>query len=425
MSETTLGTYRILAPLGKGGMAEVLLAERTGPEGLNKKLVLKRILPELRKDPELIKLFLREASIALDLQHPNLVQVYGFEKIEDDYVLVMEYIDGLALDKLHGNLPLNIVASIGRQALQGLIFLHEQKGGPIFHRDISPQNILIDNNGFVKLVDFGIAKAEDSLADSGKTALRGTWRYAPPERKAGMAYGPGGDIFSLGLVLIEAAGARRDAPIETEGQIKGWLDTLHTGEAKKFAMMIGNWLDHDPGKRPASAKEALGKLEPFCGRIEFRDREQLAEAVSAAMTKEVGEPDRVTAPLPSDASSVRKAWKRQVKPLFLILTFSLILAVTLLVAALLPTYENGKVAPSAVAPETKDAASTVALVPIGARTKREVLVDGRPAGKTPLRLRLSPGRHEFRFPPTKKGGESKDLTIFVQPGPNREVYLKN
>lgn len=215
MSET-LGRYRLLKLLATGGMGEVFLARQEGPAGFTKTLVIKRILRHLASDQGFIDLFLNEARLAAQLQHPNIAQVFGLESEANTWFIAMEYVHGRSLRsviseaKVQGlKVPPRIAARIASQALQGLHYAHEltdERGRAlgILHRDVSPENLLCAFSGAVKLVDFGIAKAMSNAVTRVGTP-KGKVVYMAPELVV-----PGGtvdrraDVYAMGVVLAEA-----------------------------------------------------------------------------------------------------------------------------------------------------------------------------------------------------------------------------
>ncbi len=215
MSES-LGRYRLLKLLATGGMGEVFLARQEGPAGFTKTVVIKRILRHLASDQNFIDLFLNEARLAAQLQHPHIAQVFGLENEGNAWFIAMEYVHGrslrdiIAAAKQQGlKVPPRIAARLASQALQGLHFAHELTDGRgrslgILHRDVSPENLLVAFSGAVKLVDFGIAKAmTGAVARVGRP--KGKLSYMPPELTvAGAEVDRRSDVYAMGVVLYEA-----------------------------------------------------------------------------------------------------------------------------------------------------------------------------------------------------------------------------
>ncbi|RJO64372.1 MAG: serine/threonine protein kinase, partial [Myxococcales bacterium] len=298
MSAARFGPYRILRCLGQGGMAEVWLAEREGPQGLTKRLALKRIRPALREDAEFVRLFLREAEIALPLAHPNLVQLYGVEEIDGEPVLAMEYVDGVDLGRAPcGRLTPSLIAHVGLQVLDALAYLHDHPQGRVLHRDVSPGNLLLSRDGFVKLADFGVARLADA-APAAQTALHGTWRYAPPERKAGRPLDASSDLYSLALVLLETVGGFPAGPLDTEAQRRAWLDDAFSAPFRPLAETLRPWLADEPARRPASARAAMAALRPHAAADAVASRDELARIVAECAAAEASGERRRTQVLP-------------------------------------------------------------------------------------------------------------------------------
>jgi len=218
-STKRIGPYLLLHKVGQGGMAELFLAEYAREDGFRKKVAVKRILPHLVENSDFIKMFTREARVAALLQHPNVVQIFDYGKIESAYFIAMEYIDGKnlgeVLSTLKQGLPVDHAVFIISEICKGLDYSHTQRddktGEPlsIVHRDISPQNMLVSYQGEVKISDFGISKAgsEPSLTQSG--VIKGKMAYLAPEQAMGERVDHRADIYALGLVFYETLTGKR------------------------------------------------------------------------------------------------------------------------------------------------------------------------------------------------------------------------
>ncbi|HEX5754042.1 MAG TPA: serine/threonine-protein kinase [Archangium sp.] len=211
-----IGRYQLVSKLATGGMAEVYLARSAGPMGFEKTLVLKRILPHLAEDAHFVEMFLAEATLAAQLGHPNIVQIFDFGECDGFYYLAMEYIDGPNLRTLSKRaraagmvLPPAFCARIIASACEGLAYAHDfadpRTGEPLglIHRDISPDNILLSRQGAVKVVDFGIAKAINQSHKTQTGFIKGKIAYMPPEQLQVRLLDRRVDVYALGIVLYE------------------------------------------------------------------------------------------------------------------------------------------------------------------------------------------------------------------------------
>ncbi len=218
------GRYQLLERIAAGGMAEVFLARSFGVEGFEKRLVIKRILPELAQNPRFVGMFVHEAKLSVSMSHPNIVQVFDLGKVGDDHYMAMEYIQGRDLTQVlrvlrrNGErLPIPIAVTIAAAVARGLGYAHARSapdGRPlhIVHRDVSPHNVMVSYEGDVKLVDFGIARLMgESVKDTGDVRRPGGGKFAymSPEQASGQALDGRSDIFSLGVVLFEMLAGRR------------------------------------------------------------------------------------------------------------------------------------------------------------------------------------------------------------------------
>jgi serine/threonine-protein kinase len=215
--------YTITERLDHGGMAEVFRGVAESMEGFKKAVAIKRILPNLTKNQKFVSMFLDEARLSLFLQHANIVQVFDISKTPDNaYFLVMEYVDGCNLKALierskQRNKRLDLAHSIYImteccKALNYAHFLeHPETNEPlgIVHRDISPPNILLSKNGEIKLVDFGLAKANTQIESTDQGVVKGKFSYLSPEAASGLEVDHRADVFAVGIILWEMFTGRR------------------------------------------------------------------------------------------------------------------------------------------------------------------------------------------------------------------------
>lgn len=219
----TLGPYRLVKRLAVGGMAEIFLARREGPEGFARELVVKRILPHLCADEEFVQMFLDEARLAAKLHHPNVVHVYDFGHADESYYLAMELVRGVDLRALVDRaaamreragaqlgMPPHHAAKIVSFVCEGLAHAHalplDDGNVGVVHRDVTPSNVLISFDGAVKLADFGIAKAQEGLDrrdPTGHGVVKGKYAYLSPEQARGEPLDARSDLFNVGILLFE------------------------------------------------------------------------------------------------------------------------------------------------------------------------------------------------------------------------------
>jgi serine/threonine-protein kinase len=211
----TLAGYEIVAKIKSGGMAALYLGRKTGAGGFAKYVAIKVILDHMAEEPTLVAMFLDEARLSARIEHPNVVHIHELGEEDDKHFLVMEYVAGCSLAQLQRavmkrarRLTPAVVAYVGMQVAAGLHAAHEAVDDDgvllhVVHRDVSPKNILIAYKGYVKLIDFGIAKVRDASQSTSAGSLKGTIRYMSPEQAAGRNVDRRSDVFSLGIVLWE------------------------------------------------------------------------------------------------------------------------------------------------------------------------------------------------------------------------------
>lgn len=221
--------YRVLRKIAHGGMAEIFTALQIGAEGFEKPVVLKRILPALSSDPAFVRMLVDEAHIVSSLNHSHLVQVLDLGKAEDQFFLVLEFVDGWSLEqvrrrarKARMKLPLPLALYVVSALCRGLDYVHRRtrNGKPlnIVHRDVTPQNVLLSREGEVKLADFGIAKASGRREKSATGVIKGKFAYMSPEQSIGAELDARSDLFSVGTMLYLLTTGQKpfDAPTDLD-----------------------------------------------------------------------------------------------------------------------------------------------------------------------------------------------------------------
>jgi len=209
------GDHLLLRRLAAGGMAEVFEARASGPGGFEKRVALKRLLPEHQGDAELVRALVREARLGAMLSHPNLCRVDALGAVDGVWFFTLELVDGLDLYRLHRRfrrhdlafpieLALHVVAGVAR----GLHHAHDARNAQgralrVVHRDVSPQNVLVGRDGRVKVVDFGIARTGLHRTRTARGIVKGKWAYMSPEQARGARLDRRSDVYATGVLLYE------------------------------------------------------------------------------------------------------------------------------------------------------------------------------------------------------------------------------
>jgi tRNA A-37 threonylcarbamoyl transferase component Bud32 len=280
-SQDRIGPYQLVRKVARGGMAELYLADYLREDGFRKKVALKRILPHLSENPEFIQMFIREARVAALLQHPNIVQIFDYGRIDHAYFIAMEYIDGKNLAEVlaakENGLEVEPAVFIISRVCKGLVYSHSRKsddtGEPmsIIHRDITPQNLLISYEGEVKISDFGISKtrSEPSLTQAG--VIKGKMAYLAPEQTLGEAADHRADIYALGLVFHETLTGQRvyqfNSDVEALREIPRFeipsVRSLIPAVPEELDRIVMKCLVKDREARYQDAAEMYGDLTAF------------------------------------------------------------------------------------------------------------------------------------------------------------------
>ncbi|HEX7192481.1 MAG TPA: protein kinase, partial [Thermoanaerobaculia bacterium] len=215
------GQYVLLEKIAVGGMAEVWKARMRGVEGFQKIVAIKKILPHLSDNQDFIEMFIDEAKLAAQLNHNNIIHIYDLGKIQSSYYIAMEYVDGSDLKTIlkraqERDQPMSIELAlfVASKVAAALDYAHRKRDFDdhelgLVHRDVSPQNVLISEEGDIKLCDFGIAKAASKASHTQAGALKGKLQYMSPEQAWGKQIDRRSDIFALSTVLFEMLTGRR------------------------------------------------------------------------------------------------------------------------------------------------------------------------------------------------------------------------
>ncbi|CAN5864339.1 hypothetical protein BH11MYX2_BH11MYX2_25730 [soil metagenome] len=217
------GSYQLIAKIATGGMAEIFLARLNNREGMSSEdfLVLKRILPHLAEDDHFVTMFRDEAELASHLTHKNVCHVHAYGEFANTWFIAMEYLHGVPLSRMMTRLSkagkmldIRMVAGIVVQACEGLHAAHEAKGPDgqlmgVVHRDVSPPNIMVCDDGLVKVLDFGIAKARGANSRTRTGTVKGKNAYMSPEQILGKPLDRRSDVFALAIVMYEMLAIKR------------------------------------------------------------------------------------------------------------------------------------------------------------------------------------------------------------------------
>ncbi len=275
------GKYEIVSLAGAGGMAEVFRGITHGAEGFQRPVAIKRILEALCDNPQFVGMFVEEARVVSELQHPNIVQIHDFDRDSDGtYFLIMEWVEGLTLFdwcRAHRDFgqhaPWHLVTAMGIEVLKALSAAHEREDAqgmlaPVFHRDVTPQNIMLNINGTVKLADFGLARAMDRARMTQPHVLKGKLTYLAPELVMGGAPSAQSDIFGVGIVLWEALAGRKlfdgDGPLEILDRVREAnvpdLTEFRPDAPSHLHAAVHKALRREPNGRFSSAKTMVRAL---------------------------------------------------------------------------------------------------------------------------------------------------------------------
>ncbi|MCB9573300.1 MAG: serine/threonine protein kinase, partial [Kofleriaceae bacterium] len=326
----TIGKYQVIDRLAVGGMAELFKARAQGSFGFEKVVAIKKILPHLAADPSFVAMFIDEARITAQLDHPHIVQVFELGTDADSPYIAMQFVDGLdVLDLLREcartqrRLPAELSALIIHDVLDALDYAHgacDPSGRTlgIVHRDVSPGNILLSRRGVVRLTDFGIARAIERKHKTDAGVLKGKYGYMSPEQVLGVELDGRSDLFACGTVLAEMVMMRRlfTAPSDLDVLVMvrdARLDRLDK-YARDFPLelrvicekALQRWPE-DRWQHAADFRDALGDWLYHHGRPTARDLAQLIEELGVAPSVAPFDDDRRVDPGTLSGPSTRIA----------------------------------------------------------------------------------------------------------------------
>ncbi|MBX3272981.1 MAG: protein kinase [Sandaracinaceae bacterium] len=277
-SSSRFDRYEILAPLGEGGMGEVVKARALGPHGFEKVVAIKRIRAEWAQQEVMAQRFIREARIAARLHHANIVQVFDFGRHGDELFIVMEFVDGQSLEDILAGLAANgkrptlaqtlQVALDVTRALDSAHHLEGAEGEPvgIIHRDVSPANVLVSRQGVVKLVDFGIAAV--AVQEERASLVAGKPMYMAPEQLRGDPLDPRCDLFAVGLLLYEMLTGQRPWKGMVDASAGATLASMGYEPPSRYAPEV-----------PAEVDELVARLLAPDREARFESAAELAKAI--------------------------------------------------------------------------------------------------------------------------------------------------
>jgi len=272
--------YVLLDLLGTGGMAEVYRGKLLGHKGFQKPIVIKKLLPQIARDREMVQLFIGEAKLAALFQHENIAATYDFGELDNNFFLTMEYLFGKDLYTVmqrakEQKSPLEVkhALMIAAKVCEGMDYAHHLKdlqNNPlnIIHRDLTPQNIFITYDGKVKVIDFGVAKAEMLDTKTRAGVVKGKVSYMSPEQISGAVVDSRSDIFSIGILLYEMISKRRMYEGDTAALIRKsitveyeHLETIAQDLPPQLYAILDKTLTVDLGSRYQSCAEMQADIE--------------------------------------------------------------------------------------------------------------------------------------------------------------------
>jgi serine/threonine protein kinase len=314
--QVPFGRYVLLEKLASGGMAELFLAKALGEAGFEKTCVIKKVLPHLAVDDSFVTMFLDEARLAARLNHPGVVQIFDLGCVDEQYFFAMEYLAGedvaniLSRCRRAGRLmPVDIAAKIAAATAEALNYAHELSGADgkllgIVHRDVSPANLFVTYQGVVKVLDFGIARAEARATQTRPGTIKGKVPYLAPEQLLGKTLDRRADVWSLGLCLHEMLTGKRMLGRKDGAEVPAFEGTvvrpreIRSDVPEALDEIVMRALQHDRERRYPKAAAMYDELDDFLSTRTYAPQaSQLAaflrelfgeERASASLARAVG-----------------------------------------------------------------------------------------------------------------------------------------
>ena len=300
---TTLGEYEIIGELGRGGMASVFLAHDIA---LDRQVAIKVISPSLGASPPLVERFRREARTAASLSHPNIIPIYAVRHSNRLLYFVMKYVEGRPLDHIvreMGALPIATVQAILGQVAGAVGYAHRHG---VVHRDIKPGNILIDDEGWCVVTDFGIAKVAESEGLTTPGVMVGTPAYMSPEQCLSNDVSGASDQYALGVVAYELLTGRLPFPGSSMMSVMyshvhvpaPAIESLRADCPEQLAAAVMRMLAKEPGDRFVSVEEAAAAFGPVTGTQEEPTRSQLISLATSGVKTPMVRQSTPRSPIP-------------------------------------------------------------------------------------------------------------------------------
>jgi serine/threonine-protein kinase len=293
---TRLGRYEIITNLASGGMATVFLGRALGAAGFNRLVAIKLLHPHIAADEQFITMFIDEARLAARIRHPNVVPTLDLQHGPEGHYLVMEFVEGESLlgllrqtVKNNKPMPQGIAIRIVLDALAGLHAAHELTGDlgeplHLVHRDVSPHNILVGVDGISRIVDFGVARAEERIGTTRDGQVKGKLAYMAPEQTNNEVVDRRVDVFTAGIVLWEALTAKRLFRGQTDAEVVRNLIDKPIPRLREVSPAFSQELDDVVARALNRTRE-----ERFDTALEFAEAlEEASETLGVATAKQVG-----------------------------------------------------------------------------------------------------------------------------------------